>query len=763
MKKLILTLSFLAFTINAQATVHYFHNGSPDNTLPCTLADPCDNFPGTTLDNAGAIAAGESVLFKAGDTWTGTEAEIAVRSNGTANNHILFGRYGTGANPKFAGGTQATPTWTYSGANGIYYTSDTAMNSGNQPIFDVDADAGLMRTFANNNALEAGSWCFSSSSTAGTSCANFTTGSFLFIRRYDSSDPTGHPFIKDTSTHNGGNGDRGLVRTTTDSSYGDYVDFVDLDIEAPGGIGFSTSGYNTRTLNLDVNGAPRDGMLGYCSTGSSELGSYWEDYYSTTKYSSSFGVGYGQGITTYCDNTYLIGTIATKNGMFGIDYLDFGTSSDVTQGLCMRCQAYDNGLNPQTNNYDSNIYLDGASETMIYGARTYKAGVGSSGAGNARGGSILVGSEHPVTDPAEKIDVLNSYAFGVHYAAFGLNNTITNSNIKSIRLWWNTFSAYNAGSFEVDTFYQDLDPTAHHYENFYNIWLGDNSAVPMALGTSIDLYYMDYNGYYRRGGSTTFFSTSANKTLAQWQADSGEDTNSLYGDPLFVTDSDTTADLHLQGTSPYLDFIGTPQTFTYQSWIPTTVKNDIGIYGVKGSTIASGVYDNVSVDADAGFHFDYPSLINETITPASSTASANTTYSISFTIPQYVTALKYNWKIKVVFPAGTTLNSGGTTAVTNISGFNGGATASVSGQTVTVTRDGDGYSTFPGTISFDLTNIGNPTAGTSGTYEIYTTDENDNQIATADSDIAGNTFTAGVSQQVNVSGTINFSGVIRLS
>lgn len=744
MKKIFLTITFLLSYNTAWATVHYFDNGSPDNTLPCTIGDPCDNFPGTTLDNAGALAAGDSVLFKAGDTWTTSEAEVAIRSNGTAGNRITIGRYGTGANPKFVGASSTTYTWTSAGG-GVYYTSDISNAIWhNMGFWDVDADKGLMHTYANNNALEAGSWCAAASSTPGSACTSFASGTFKFIRRWDGSDPTGHPFRVATSSyaHNSFNGDRGLVRTTTDSAYGDYVDFVDIDIEMPAGIGWSTSGYNTRSGFLNINGSPRDGMLGYCATGTSEAGSYWEDYYSTTRYSSAFGVGEGQGVTTYCDNTSWIGSVSNYNAMFGFDFLDFSaTTTNVTQGLAMRVTATNNGLSPQTNGYDSNLYIDGGSEIMVYGARTGISGTGSAGAGNARAGSIVINSEiDSNNNPPENIDILNSYGFGVHYGAFSVG-TVSASTAKNIRLRWNTFSAYNAGAFELLTQYGQLDTTADNFGQYYNIWLGDNSAVPMPLGSSASLYDFDFNGYYRRGGSTTFFNNGSNRTLAQWQADSGEDANSAYGDPLFVTDSDTAPDLHLQAGSPYLDFVGTPSTFSYQSWVPQTVKDDIGVYGVKGSTIAAGTYDDVSVDADLGFHFDYPSLTSYDVTPQSLTSGDSGNVDVSFTMPQYVTALKYNWKIKVVFPAGFTLNNGGSTAVSNISGFNGGATASVSGQTVTVTRDGDGYSTFPGNIAFTLSNIKNPTsAGAGGVYNIYTTDENDNQIATSDNLVPSDTF-----------------------
>ena len=751
-------LVLLLVANNSYATVHYFDNGSPDNSLPCTIGDPCDNFSGTTLDNAAAITAGDEVLFKAGEEWVGSEAQIVPQSNGTAASRIRFGRYGTGANPKFSGGASATYTWTNLTGN-IWYTDMTTMDGKNQPIWDVDADKGLMRTFAANNAVEAGAWCFSSSNTAGASCANFSSGAYIFINRWDGSDPNSHPFRIETTVHNSSNGDRGLIRTTTNSAYGDYIDFTDLDIEAPGGIGWSTSGTNTRTLNLKVEGAPRDGMLAYYSTGSSEFGSYWEDYYSEVSYSSAFGVGYGQGITTYSPNTSLIGTIYHHNGMAGVDFLDFGVTTDVHNGLMMRTSGYSNGMSPQTNGFDTNVYCDGCKESMFYGVRDYIAGQGSSGAGNSRTGGILIGSENP-TDAATDIDILNSYVAGIHYAALGTNNTSGAASIEDIRLRFCTFSAYNAGSFERLTEFNDLVTTADHFDMYYSIFLGDNSTHPMAMGSNISPFDMDYNVFYRRGGSTTLFnSNGSNRTLAGWQTDSGEDANSVVGDPLFITDSDTAPDFHLDTDSPARDLIGTPSEFTYQAWVPATVQADIGVYGAKGATLASGVYDDISVDADAGFHYDFASLTNEVITPGTFTASSNTTYHVAFTMPQYVTALKYNWKIKVTLPAGTTPNSGGTTAVSGISGFNGGATASVASQVVTITRDGDGYSTFPTDISFDLTFIGNPTAGSSGTYGIVITDENDVTIATADSDVTANIFTgASATGHMSCTGATTITG-----
>lgn len=68
-----------------------------------------------TKVNSLTLLPGDQILFKRGDTWTGT---ITVKSSGTSSNPITFGAWGDGANPVISGFTTITG-WTSEG-NGIY-------------------------------------------------------------------------------------------------------------------------------------------------------------------------------------------------------------------------------------------------------------------------------------------------------------------------------------------------------------------------------------------------------------------------------------------------------------------------------------------------------------------------------------------------------------------------------------------------------------------------------------------------------------------
>lgn len=68
-----------------------------------------------TLDkvNASSFAAGDSILFKKGDSWIGT---LTVPSNGTLVNRIVFSSYGTGDSPIITGFASVS-SWTDLGEN----------------------------------------------------------------------------------------------------------------------------------------------------------------------------------------------------------------------------------------------------------------------------------------------------------------------------------------------------------------------------------------------------------------------------------------------------------------------------------------------------------------------------------------------------------------------------------------------------------------------------------------------------------------------
>ncbi len=123
-------------------------------------------------------------------------------------------------------------------------------------------------------------------------------------------------------------------------------------------------------------------------------------------------------------------------------------------------------------------------------------------------------------------------------------------------------------------------------------------------------------------------------------------------------------------------------------------------------------------------------LTSTNVEPASLVAGVSGNVVISFTT---ATALPANGKIIITLPtslgSGFTLNSGGSTAVTSSSGFDGTFSVSVSGNVVTVTRANDGSSSGVGAKSITLSYIKNPNlTGSTGTYQIRTTNSSETTI-----------------------------------
>lgn len=113
-KLLIIPLLFISLVLSA--TNYYVKNGGSDaaNGLTDGTAWETINKVRTT-----AFSAGDSILFKRGDTWTVlAAAPLWTGFAGTAGNEIVFGAYGTGNKPVFTGFTEIT-SWTDEGG-GIY-------------------------------------------------------------------------------------------------------------------------------------------------------------------------------------------------------------------------------------------------------------------------------------------------------------------------------------------------------------------------------------------------------------------------------------------------------------------------------------------------------------------------------------------------------------------------------------------------------------------------------------------------------------------
>lgn len=737
MRKIILTIGFLLATVPAFSTEHFINNGSPDNTLPCTEIDPCDNFAGTTLDNTDALSPGDTVNFARGDEWVGAEAEVIIKSSGTEANPIYIQAYGTGANPVLAGAAVTSAGWSlHSGS--IYLI--TGQSQTNLRVVTQDDNKALGRWTGTNSTLPEGSYKRESTT--------------LYVHLWDDADPaTSSVRIASYQHASGDNGRRGLLRGFDDTTHSNYLKFRDITVMASNGVAFSISGSYNRTAGLNIMGNGGDGWLCYHNEGFGGECTNYVSYYDEISYNAAEGAGNGQGWTSYGGPFgWIVGTVSHHNFMAGFDFLDFSANTNVTEVGCLRCTAYYNSLSPIDPSNDANLYIDGGSEVFVYGGVFYNGG---GYLDNARS-STSSGTEHPTTNPINNNLWINNLIYGTKWVGFGpselCDGNVTEcppdgftepNNIKNITMVNNTMAAISGAGFNMVLTVDNHSTVADNWIWRNNIMVGTAGKINsfMNAGTYLDA---DNNLYYIRGSSSSSTSiyeiSGVNKSLAQWRTDSGEDANAAYGDPLFTVDADdSTMNALLQAGSPAID-TGYENPYTIPAWLPATVVADIGSCGVKGSALASGVEDSCS-NMDMGYHKDYAGLTSVSIIPSSYVQSANGSITITFTMPEPVTALIYNWKVKLTLPSGFSWDSGGTSSVT-ASTISGTWTVSVASQSATFTRVGDGQSEFPGTYTITVSNVGNPsTPGTTGTFSLETQDENGTKIAD-DLDVTGITISS---------------------
>lgn len=787
MKKLAFLIFGLLWLSTAHATDFYFDTTATGVTTPCSIGTPCENFPSTTLDGTNGLACGDTLNFKRGQTDTGSAAAIIIQSGTSScvSNPIKIRSYGSGANHIFASDTVYGGTWTSTGANNIYYT-DTG--SGNVKGYAMDDSTTLYQHNLLNNSLIAGSFCPSSSTTAGTACS--TTGQYVFVRLSDGTDPTSSEMR--IGNYQVGDAFRGLIKGPTGANrgtYGQYIDVHDITVLGSSGMGITPNGPRWRLIGVQAKGARREGMCPIMYATGNESADGTIDYYGYYEGNSANGNGFGQNVTVYAPNVTFVGTFSTLGAMAGFDILDYGADVEPDNFVCLRCVSTNNGRSPHNSGFDPNVYVDGADHWLFWGTHIYNVGLsGSNGQTNGRQG-FKFGSEHPTTEIVTDGYFVNNFIMGAHSFGFKADNLNQGDpdNMENIVFDYNTIFSNAGTSGDRNFHFDDMLDTADTLHFYNNILVGNSGTVIDDAIFSGQALNADYNMLYRRtqtSSSTNIFSIGGTSyTLATWRTLSGEDANSIYDDPEITTDSSTVPDVHLQGTSPAINAGSLANACTIQSltWVDSNIRTDIGNNCVRGEAVA-GTEDDVAANPDMGFHFSAAQLTSTNITPVDFSTGTVGTATVTFTMPEKVTALLYDWKIQVEFPAGFALSSGSTTAIGNITGFDGTVTTDITGQKLTFTRVGDGTSTLPTTVSFTLSNIKNPTsAGSGGTYKIKLVDPRTQTqtvygcngvyeaglgcIQAQDTGVSEDTFTTSQSTppRLQCSGTrINFSGKVFL-
>jgi hypothetical protein len=108
--RFLLTSTVVLFAYTANAANYYVSSTSGSDANPGTISAPWRTL---TKVNSFTPKAGDQILFKRGDSWTGT---ITVKASGTSVAPITYGAWGEGANPVISGFTAVT-AWTNKGGN----------------------------------------------------------------------------------------------------------------------------------------------------------------------------------------------------------------------------------------------------------------------------------------------------------------------------------------------------------------------------------------------------------------------------------------------------------------------------------------------------------------------------------------------------------------------------------------------------------------------------------------------------------------------
>lgn len=584
----------------------------------------------------------------------------------------------------------------------------------------------------------------------GTFQPDFATPTTLRIRLEDDSNPSGHTIYVPSTRPDGGTGNRGLLRGGKENDRGKFVDIKNIKVQWSNGNGATASGQDNHWENVTVQGAAEDGIKVYKNIGSPEDGHGFRCHNCKWSYGAMMGATHGQGFTTYSYDVWIYGDppvngvytcSGTHNNMAGADFLAFNSGTDVHNSGIVYCDMTSNGEWKSEPSYDPNIYFDGANNVLAYGNK-----ISARNGQNPTTGSAS-GSEHPDTASlrAHHIYIINNLIYGNHWAGVGTGNSGNTKNISDVYWINNTISAYDAGGFEMTIDLNGHASTANTYHWKNNIFIVDDTLPTYAyhpgepVGSGLDYIDSDYNIYHRRGGYSVIHSTNGGncKTstpsstcwdLARWRTNlggtgSGDESHSLFGNPLVTLDSDTAFDAHLQAGSPAIN-AGLSNPYPLPTWVPLDILPDGG--AVVGSTIASGAAD--TGNTDMGYHYAIDTgavtigaLTSTNFQPATLIVNAVGTATVSFTT---ATTWPNNGTMTIALPTtlggGYTANSGGTTVAGSLTGIDGSLAVAIASNVITLTRSG-GTATSPSAISFTLSHIKNPpTDGSTDVYQFKT-------------------------------------------
>lgn len=395
----------------------YYYSVSGSNTTgDGSIGNPWHNFRNTKSSN-NALNPGDNCYFKCGDVWTGSSAEIVVRSNGSgyiatsggatypiAISPITLNTYGTGSKPKFCSAVYMTSGWVATGISSIYVLTNQTQT--HLKVVTQGSDRGLVKWHSTTSTLAEGSF--------------IRSGNSLYVHCWDDANPaTSEVRVANYAHSSSADGARGLISTdrTSGSNKGDYVHFKALDVECANGNGVSSSSTGVEFYAMKVMGCGEDGIRMYSElTGSGENAEYSRSFDCDISYcAANTPSSAGQGWTSYAPYTWAVRCESHHNWMAGFDWLDFNANSNVIESGAVDCISHDNGLWYSGSSFDPEFYNDGGRKIYWLNCIAYNAGVNTST--NAREG-FKIGSEHSSKKLCNSTYIVNCFGFNCHWRGF---------------------------------------------------------------------------------------------------------------------------------------------------------------------------------------------------------------------------------------------------------------------------------------------------------------------------------------------------------
>lgn len=563
--------TFTVTAANATAGAVYSNNGN-NFTVVSTITG------GTTLVTSGTGAP----------TASGTLTFVS----GTGDASITFASQVTSANVYVSNVTipWGTNTITIDGTSGL-----KKFNPANQTLATLTSVAGQGMFFEPSCGFSQGTTC--------------PANQLLYVRLLDDTDPNGHT-IRFGRYGNGSADGHARGQFAVYDSTEKYIDINHMQIVGSNTQGFTSGAPYVNFYNCTSFASAREGWYLVKNAVQNATGAKYNTINSST--ASWSAANFGQQITIESAYVNLIDVISKNGWMAGIDWLDYNSSTDASNGRCIRCIAHDNGQRAwqqDPNGFDPNgIYIDGGHNIQIIDSVVYASDTRFSTANNANGlYGISLQTEHPSTKPILNVDVINCLIYGINFldlqtGAINCSGTACNVN-DNIRIIGNTFGA---GGFELvgfSAFQRDFTKLGlFMYNNIFDNMGGSSTGGRPSY--TVHNVHSDYNLFHTHNitdkyvWDVTFATPSL--TIAAWNALSGQDAHSLWADPVF-TGSGSVGEIvqtkHLSAIASGQGSDSPGLAFATPNYLGTQY-----VYTSIGSVRTDAVVDNVLAPA-AGYHY----------------------------------------------------------------------------------------------------------------------------------------------------------------